>query len=619
MYRNPEDRVLGGVCSGVAAYFGADAAVIRVLFVITFFLGGTGLIAYLILWIILPEARSITDKVQMTGEPVTLENIESNIKKSLKVENEEEESTVVKVLLFPFRLIAMIITGLGKVLGPLLMFLVEAARIILGLILVLTGISFIFALVISLGIILGLVSGGGDYMTWWDFPYQVIGEAIPTLTVIMAFLASLIPALLVTLLGLSVIAKTKVVTATVGWTMFGIWLISLIGLAFTVPKIIYEFRAEGDYEQTQEYPIQAKSVHFELFETGLDDYDFTNLEIKGYEGENLQLVQQFHAMGNSRKAAIENAQMVSYNVNVKDSILVFDSNIKFDEDAKFRFQELDMTLYIPYGQVFTIDNSMRHILEYYSISRHGYDYRQLENNSWVFNPSGLECITCFESQRKERVIERSEDYRRSYEEAFDVKGYYEEKEFRDFDNIVISGAFETNIIQAEKFRVMISGNRGEVEEVKIGQDGNLLEISLDRDLIERGANRNRAKLVIGMPGLESLELNGATKAWVRGFDEDRIRIELNGASEADVDMDCYETDIHLSGASRLTISGTGHELTADLAAASSLDAYEFRVDDAWIDASVASSAKVFVRENLEIDASMASDIKYRGGAKVRRN
>ena len=83
LFRNPDDRVLGGVASGVAAYFGAEVTLIRLLFVISIFFGGP--IIYIILWIITPEAKSITDKVQMQGEPVTLTNIESNIKESLNV------------------------------------------------------------------------------------------------------------------------------------------------------------------------------------------------------------------------------------------------------------------------------------------------------------------------------------------------------------------------------------------------------------------------------------------------------------------------------------------------------------------------------------------------------
>ena len=140
LFRNSDQRVLGGVASGIAAYFGTDISVIRLLFVLSIFLGGAGIILYIILWIITPEAKTITEKMQMQGEPVTLSNIEENVKKGLNV-REGEESAFVKVLLFPFRLIALVISGLAKALGPILGFLVQAIRILFGLILVLLGFS----------------------------------------------------------------------------------------------------------------------------------------------------------------------------------------------------------------------------------------------------------------------------------------------------------------------------------------------------------------------------------------------------------------------------------------------------------------------------------------------
>ena len=92
IYRNPEGSVIGGVATGMAKYFNVDVTVVRVLFVVTAFAGLLGVFVYIVLWIILPEARSITDKVQMEGEAVTLENIEQNIKKTevQKLQTREE-------------------------------------------------------------------------------------------------------------------------------------------------------------------------------------------------------------------------------------------------------------------------------------------------------------------------------------------------------------------------------------------------------------------------------------------------------------------------------------------------------------------------------------------------
>jgi phage shock protein PspC (stress-responsive transcriptional regulator) len=75
MYRDPDNRILGGVCSGMAAYWNIDPIIIRILFVIAFFWGGGGLLVYIILWIVIPQADTIAEKLEMRGEPVTAENI----------------------------------------------------------------------------------------------------------------------------------------------------------------------------------------------------------------------------------------------------------------------------------------------------------------------------------------------------------------------------------------------------------------------------------------------------------------------------------------------------------------------------------------------------------------
>src|SRR5690606_18889768 len=80
MFRDPETKVLAGVSGGVAAYFGIDITVVRILFIVFTFAGGIGLLAYIVLWVVLQEAHTLTDRMQMQGEPVTLSNIETNIK-----------------------------------------------------------------------------------------------------------------------------------------------------------------------------------------------------------------------------------------------------------------------------------------------------------------------------------------------------------------------------------------------------------------------------------------------------------------------------------------------------------------------------------------------------------
>ena len=76
LFRNPEDEVIGGVSSGIAAYFGiADPIWIRILFVVLTVTGGFGIPLYIILWAVLPKAETASDRLAMRGEPINVSNI----------------------------------------------------------------------------------------------------------------------------------------------------------------------------------------------------------------------------------------------------------------------------------------------------------------------------------------------------------------------------------------------------------------------------------------------------------------------------------------------------------------------------------------------------------------
>lgn len=75
IYRDPDNRVLGGVCGGLGAYMNIDPIVFRILFVVIFFGFGAGLLIYILMWIIIPEARTTAQKLEMRGDPVNVSNI----------------------------------------------------------------------------------------------------------------------------------------------------------------------------------------------------------------------------------------------------------------------------------------------------------------------------------------------------------------------------------------------------------------------------------------------------------------------------------------------------------------------------------------------------------------
>jgi len=75
LYRSETDRVIAGVCGGLAKFFGVDATLVRLVFLLLFFLGGSGLLLYFILWIIVPReghpGGSTQDVVQANAEEMT--------------------------------------------------------------------------------------------------------------------------------------------------------------------------------------------------------------------------------------------------------------------------------------------------------------------------------------------------------------------------------------------------------------------------------------------------------------------------------------------------------------------------------------------------------------------
>jgi|APHig6443718053_1056840.scaffolds.fasta_scaffold123079_1 phage shock protein PspC (stress-responsive transcriptional regulator) len=80
MYRDPDRRIFGGVCSGLAAYLNWDTLLVRILFALLIFAGGVGAGLYLVLWIVVPEAKTTAQKLEMRGDPVTVENIKESVK-----------------------------------------------------------------------------------------------------------------------------------------------------------------------------------------------------------------------------------------------------------------------------------------------------------------------------------------------------------------------------------------------------------------------------------------------------------------------------------------------------------------------------------------------------------
>ena len=84
LYRDGDNRVLGGVCSGLGAYFNIDMVILRVIFVVAIFIGfGASFLLYVILWIVVPKAKTTAQRLEMRGKEATVLNIEKSIKEEV--------------------------------------------------------------------------------------------------------------------------------------------------------------------------------------------------------------------------------------------------------------------------------------------------------------------------------------------------------------------------------------------------------------------------------------------------------------------------------------------------------------------------------------------------------
>jgi len=602
MYRNPESKVLGGVAGGIAAFFGSDVVLIRVLFGILTFFGGFGIILYIILWVSIPEAKTITEKMEMQGEPVTLSNIESSVKKSLN-EKDAEESTLAKIILFPFRILAAVLTFIAKILGPVFKVFVDVLRIMIGVVILLLGIALVLSVLLAFGLLFGIISSS-SLPAWHiegiSFPVEAFKATFSTWTIFAAFLAAFVPALFIQLLGSSIIAKRIVFRPYVGWTLFVLFFVSVITLSISLPRIIFSFKEDGDYKVEKTFDMNGKTMVFKVNETGLDDYRVTDLTIKGYDGKQLKLVERFIAQGPNHKKAIENAQMVTYNVQQADSVITFDSNITFNKDAQFRAQRLEMDLYIPYNTEFVISEELWRLIDN---NYHDYEgYRDSNfDKKWKMTDHGFECIDCSQPTES-KTLQLNDQFG-----------------FKDFNELNITGIFNLIIRQGDVYSVEMQGAESEKKRFHVEKSGEQLEIdyrSRNKTFWLNNIDDEPVKIVISMPHLTKLKVKGAGKVRIDGFNEESLDIALLGAMTCDANFKARNLQLDLSGPMVFELDGDGDLLEADVNKVAQLKASGYEVRHAIVNAREMGRARVNARETVEIETDFTGSVKYLGHPEV---
>jgi len=208
-YRNIDDKMFGGVCSGIAAYFGWDVLAVRIISIVLIFATQLLIVPfYVIAWLLFPEARTAEQKLQMQGKPLTVENIGKTVAANL-----ETATTETKGCLSGF---IDLFVGLSKV------FLIGLGCLI--------GLPLLFALVIIIIVLIATLFGvGGGLlggMTGLLPSFLIMNHPVLSMTSFLLLLGIPLVALIYSLIAH--FAKLNPVNRVVKWTFLFIWIMSLI-------------------------------------------------------------------------------------------------------------------------------------------------------------------------------------------------------------------------------------------------------------------------------------------------------------------------------------------------------------------------------------------------------
>jgi len=413
LYRNPDERFIGGVASGIAAYFGTDTVWIRLIFLVLLFFTGIGFLTYIILWAAIPEAKTTAQKLQMRGEPVNLSNIEKSVKEELDGVKErfgrfreENKGAGNKVG-----------DGIQSFFAFLLMLLETVFTFIfkfIGIILVIIGIIFgSFLLLGMLGVVATTWNiGGMDYLT---FDGAVLGlnglEAVIgngwTLNLLRA---GALLTLLLPLFGLiSLIARAfgkplangRILNIAGGAS----FIVGLALLIYSGLRIGEGFKVSATEMTTtalegNQFDLRADLIHDNdafLFEVDEDNLQIENvrLNIKKTFDSTATLVLKHRARGKNNSAARLRAQNFNYPIEQTGTVITFNEYFSVPREALYRAQELRGTLYLPVGAEIFLDPSVENVI--YDIENfHNMLDRNMIGHTWRMERKGLVCLDCQE-------------------------------------------------------------------------------------------------------------------------------------------------------------------------------------------------------------------------------
>lgn len=418
VFRDTDHQIIGGVASGLAAFFNIDPIIVRLIFVLSILLGGVGIVVYLTLWILNPAAYTTAEKIEMHGENVDIHSIEKKVREeleTLKVRFESFSTEAGDVMKKKRKDSVNGMNHIGIFLFSTLRVFIRVIAIIIGIAFLIVGIALSIALAATyLGITptfhfdefsvgsLSFPAFINNYII--TTPYQLIFN-------IALFLVLFIPVVGIIFSAIRLIfnlGRQKIlgVSATV------LWFVALFVVIPLSLKTIEQFKTESKqivvntldsiqsdtlnlsvfnqefYKELQQN--SSGSIYFENEELILssDDifYGNSGLTFSKADGENFELVIRTSVRGENIAEAKERLRNTKYHFELEGNNLAVDPYFTLRLNEKWRNQSVTFEITIPEGKTLFIEKETRN---YFQWHYWGESRRTLAGNYWIMTDEGL--------------------------------------------------------------------------------------------------------------------------------------------------------------------------------------------------------------------------------------
>lgn len=427
LFRDGDDKFLGGVASGIGHYFGIEAIWVRLIWLFLAFGAGFGFLLYIILWILLPEAQTTAEKLQMEGESVNISTIEKKIRDQFQDVSEhvkkgfETASSNVKEASSKVNQ-KNIKSGFQEfidVIGKIIVAIFQVLGKFIGILLIFVAVTTLVSLVVGLFTAGTLDVFGFDWFLHDDSGF-INGTGLPIWAVSLGLLLLTgIPFLMLFFLGMFIVSSKSKTPGRVTWyVLLGLWLMTLIATIVFGVKQTADFAYDGNFIEKQfvnansidtlrikmvdnqdisNYThLRKRSGYRRVTTLNNEDKYYSNnvrLDIRVSDTDSSYVKIKKEASGFNRQKAKENAKKIGYQFRLKGEALNFDGYFLTDRGIHFNDQVLDVVLYMPKDKIVYLDNSTQTFLRHVENTTNTYD-GDLPKHYYKMTLEGLECLDC---------------------------------------------------------------------------------------------------------------------------------------------------------------------------------------------------------------------------------